>query len=137
MPTSLEIRDSVPVSLSHAANTSWRIVGTGDMDGDRWPDLVWRDTAGAGPAAWFMRDGHVVSSTTLSHQVPDTNWRVVGVADIARDGARDGKPDLIWRNDLTGDNAVWYMDGVNVSLTIYLTPREVLPSTGWRMVGVR
>ena len=135
-PTSLEIRDVVAISLNHDPNTTWRLVGTGDFDGDQWPDLVWRDSAGSGPAAWFMRDGTVLSSTAFSTQALDPAWRVVGVADMARSGVRDGKPDLIWQST-TGDLAVWYMDGTQTPLTLRLTPDTVLPATGWRLVGVR
>jgi hypothetical protein len=122
--------------VNHPEDTTWRLVGVGDFDGDRWPDLVWRDSAGAGPVAWFMRDATLLSLAHFSTQAFDPTWQVVGVADIARDGVRDGKPDLIWKST-TGDLAVWYMDGTQTPLTLRLTPNNVLPSTGWRLVGVK
>ena len=41
---------------------------------------------------------------------PIMNWKIVGTGDFNS----DGKPDILWRNTSTGQNGVWYMDGVNV-----------------------
>ncbi|MGZ8155836.1 MAG: FG-GAP repeat domain-containing protein, partial [Burkholderiales bacterium] len=35
-------------------------------------------------------------------------WSVAGLADYNG----DGKADVIWRNTKTGDNGIWFMDGV-------------------------
>ena len=40
----------------------------------------------------------------------DQNWMIVGVGDFNG----DGKPDILWRNTSTGQNAVWYMNGVTL-----------------------
>jgi hypothetical protein len=45
----------------------------------------------------------------------------------------DGKPDLLWRNTSTGQNAVWYMNGVT------MISGALLPTLGdldWSIVGV-
>jgi len=43
----------------------------------------------------------------------------------------DGKPDIVWRNSTTGQNAVWYMDGVTY------TGYAMLATVGapWAIVG--
>jgi hypothetical protein len=64
-------------------------------------------------------------------------WKLVGVADIAQNGVRDGKPDLIWQNPVSGYLGLWYMDGVQTLLTIYLTPNTIGAGTNWRIVGVK
>jgi hypothetical protein len=42
--------------------------------------------------------------------VADQNWKLVAVEDFNS----DDKPDILWRNTSTGDNYVWYLDGVTV-----------------------
>jgi hypothetical protein len=70
------------------------------------------------------------------NSLSDLNWRIAGVADIARNGVRDGKPDLVWQRDGTGDLAVWYMDGLALPAGISMNPASVGSST-WKIVGVR
>ncbi len=36
-------------------------------------------------------------------------WQIVGVGDFNGDGF----PDILWRNPATGENYVWFMNGVN------------------------
>lgn len=45
----------------------------------------------------------------------------------------DGQADLLWRNYATGQNAVWFMDGVTRLSTASLTPVSDL---NWRIEGV-
>jgi hypothetical protein len=44
----------------------------------------------------------------------------------------DGKPDILWRNQATGDNAVWYM---NNTTTAGLAMLSALPDPNWRIAG--
>ena len=93
--------DSVTLAIG-VGSSAWEIAGLGDMNGDHWPDLVWRDYAGGSNAVWMMQDSSVQATLYLSPQyVTDTNYRIVGVADI--DG--NGKPDLVWRH--TASAAKW------------------------------
>ncbi len=36
------------------------------------------------------------------------DWKMSGIGDFNK----DGNPDILWRNPSTGENLVWYMDGV-------------------------
>jgi len=45
--------------------------------------------------------------------VPDTAWRIRGVADL--DG--DGKADIVWRNFVTGSNYLYPMNGTTIKPT--------------------
>ena len=44
----------------------------------------------------------------------------------------DGKTDILWRYSMTGDNAVWLMDGTTVSSVVHLDP---VSDTAWEIVG--
>jgi hypothetical protein len=39
--------------------------------------------------------------------VADLNWQIVSTADFDN----DGKTDLLWRHRVTGENAIWQMNG--------------------------
>jgi hypothetical protein len=43
-----------------------------------------------------------------------------GVASVRGDFSGDGKPDITWRNPVTGLNAIWVMDGTNYVTTLNL-----------------
>ena len=36
------------------------------------------------------------------------DWKMSGIGDFNK----DGNPDILWRNPSTGENLVWYMEGV-------------------------
>ena len=60
-------------------------------------------------------------------------WSVVG----ARDFNGDGKPDVIWQNDVSRQVVVWYMTGTGGNELVkwkYLST-QTLP--GWTVVGAR
>jgi hypothetical protein len=88
----------------------WRVVGTGDFNGDGQPDLVWQNDATWQVVVWYMGGpqgnsllgGNWLASTDVA------GWRVVGTGDFNG----DGKSDLVWQNDVTWQVVVWYMGGV-------------------------
>ena len=51
-----------------------------------------------------------------------------GIADF--DG--DGNPDILWRNTTSGQNAVWYLDGVTVTGSAVL---DSMADQTWTIVG--
>jgi len=44
----------------------------------------------------------------------------------------DGKPDILWRNTTSGQNAVWYLDGVTVTGSAVL---DSMADQTWTIVG--
>jgi hypothetical protein len=102
--------------------------GVGDYNGDGTLDIAWRRRYAATymPAppmnsAWLMQPGSWASTPTIatSAQIVDAqannptrstpsrddNWVMVGTPDWDHDGT----PDVLWRNELTGSNDLWYM----------------------------
>nr|MBW4504464.1 FG-GAP repeat protein [Scytonema hyalinum WJT4-NPBG1] len=50
---------------------------------------------------------------------PNPNALLKDAATI-RDFNNDGNADILWRNETTGQNAIWLMDGTNISQAVAL-----------------
>jgi len=116
---------------SQVADTNWKIVGAGDLDGDGQFDLVWQNIADGRVSAWLM-DGLTQRAGTLFSipQVADTNWRIRSVGDLNG----DGRADLFWQHQGDGRVSVWLMNGTQVIDGTLLSPSQV-PDTNWKIVG--
>jgi hypothetical protein len=93
--------------VGNASPNVWKIVGTGDFNGDGKSDILWQDTSG-NVAMWFMDGAQVIGSAGVG-TVPNV-WSIVGTGDF--DG--DGKSDILW-HDTSGNVAIWFMNGVQVT----------------------
>jgi hypothetical protein len=121
------------LSPSTVADTDWRIVGSGDFDGDGHADFVWQHRTSGQASIWFMNGTTLVRGTLLAPPgVADTSWQIRAVVDMNG----DGQPDLVWQNVMTGYLAAWLMNGPTMVEGIYLSPNRVA-DTGWRVSGPR
>ncbi len=59
---------------------------------------------------WFMDGAYYTGSAVLDAE-PNLSWTLAGVADFNG----DGKPDLLWRDSVSGADRIWQMDGTRVS----------------------
>ena len=129
----LSVVSSVGLNPERVGDTNWKIVGSGDFNGDGKKDLLWQDGANGYLAAWLMNGVNLVDSVLLSpNAVRDTNWRIVAVADFDA----DGKTDLAWQEQSQGWLAIWLMNGTSLKSSVGLSPERV-PDTGWKIVGPR
>jgi sugar lactone lactonase YvrE len=112
-------------------DTAWKIVGTADFNGDSAADLVWQHAATGDIGVWFMNGINLMSATLFTPSpVPDTNWKIVTIGDFNA----DGKPDLVWQRDGTGEVGVWFMNGASLISGLLFDPDQTL-GTNWKIVG--
>ena len=122
------------LSPQRITDNNWRIVGTGDFNGDLKPDILWQEQTQGWIGIWLMNGTTLLSSTTLSpgprERVADINWKIAGVVDINN----DTKPDIIWQEQTQGWLAAWLMNGTTVTASIGLSPERV-SDTNWKIVA--
>jgi ELWxxDGT repeat protein/VCBS repeat-containing protein len=88
-------------------------------------DLLWRYPGLTG--TWTLDGTSFVSASVLSNDLP-VGWNVGGIGDFNR----DGKSDIIWRNDAAALTDIWFMDG-----TTLLSSASIFPArgAGWTIGG--
>jgi N-acetylneuraminic acid mutarotase len=117
---------------SRFADTSWQIRGLTDFDGDGEIDVLWHHQTGGDLYVWLLDGTVTIAGTYLTpSRFADTDWQIRGVADLNG----DGKADLLWHNQATGELYVWFMNGTVVTGGSYLTPSR-FADTQWQIRGV-
>jgi VCBS repeat protein len=120
------------VTVSTVPDLDWEIAGLADMNGDGMLDFIWRHASIGKIAAWFMQDAVFQIAVLMSPSaLTDTNWRIVGVADMNM----DEQPDLVWQN-VDGGLGVWFMNGLSRIYGIRPIPPGV-SDPNWHIVGVK
>ncbi len=103
-----------------------------DFNCDAQPDLVWRNIGASSPGrngVWLMQGITFQLYVELPAET-DLNWELGGNGDLSK--PPDRKPDLVWRNKVTGANRVWLMNGTTRQSIVNL-PAE--PDLNWQIVG--
>jgi Calx-beta domain-containing protein/VCBS repeat protein len=114
-------------------DVSWQTVGTGDFNGDGKTDILWRHAVSGQNVVWFLDGTSLVSGAfTNPSTLADVRWRMVAVGDYNF----DGRPDIVWRHSQSGQNVMWFMNGIELSSGTFTNPSS-LPDTNWRIVGPR
>ena len=80
------------------------------------------------PAVGPRKQTQNVLSYAYLPSVTDVQWTIVGTGDFNG----DGQIDILWRNSVTGQNAVWFMNGVAGTGYTYLPP---VIDLNWKIVG--
>jgi hypothetical protein len=118
---------------SFTSTSGWQAQGLGDFDGDGKNDLLWRDSATGELAVWTMNGATVVTSATASVNpgayTATTGWQVQGIGDFNG----DGKSDILFRDTVSGETSVWFMNGAVVTSN---ANTNVQATAGWHVNGV-
>ncbi len=93
--------------IVHTMPLEWKVVGTADMDGDGYADLIWQDTLTGDVMVWYMNNTTYTGNWDILETGIPLNQHLVSIQDL--DG--DNQPDLIWQTD-AGDAIFWQMDEV-------------------------
>jgi hypothetical protein len=104
---------------------NWRLVGTGDFNGNGQSDLLWQNVSTGQAAIWDM-SGTNVTSTAVVAGDPGPSWKLVGTGDFNGDGMSD----LLWQNT-NGQVATWQMNGFNVTSAGVVAD----PGPTWTAIG--
>ena len=111
-----------------AVPLAWRVVGTGDVNGDGRNDVVWQNNNGA-MVAWFLSGTNYLRYVMLP-PAPQ-GWRANALGDLNG----DGHVDILWR-DANGRLPVWLMNRTNRVRTIYLRGGASVDSA-WQVAALR
>jgi uncharacterized repeat protein (TIGR03803 family) len=103
--------------LPDVVDPAWQIADAADMNGDRFADLIWRNSITGENLIWYMSRATRIGMAALQ-TVADPNWQIASAIDLNADGGVD----LVWRNTATNVNAVWYMSDAAIIGVDYLPP---------------
>jgi FG-GAP-like repeat/Lectin C-type domain len=104
--------------LTIVPDTNWKMIDAADFNADGKADILWHNESNGENAIWFIdastttSDGRYTSDeqffATPIRNI-NTNWKMIGAGDFDA----DGKADIAWRNEVTGENAIWLMNGTS------------------------
>ena len=109
--------------------TYWKVVGTGDFNGDGRSDIIWRRDDGAFTSWLAQPNGGFVSNDSKAWADVPTYWTVVGTGDFNG----DGKDDVLWRRD-DGAFTAWLAQAGGGFVSNDAHAWAVVP-TNWHVVG--
>ncbi len=122
-----------------AAPATSQLIGTADFNADGVDDILWKDTVKNQFFVWFMENGtvrkdnlnvYLTDGTNQALAPKDSNWKIVGIEDIDKDGSTD----LLLRNQVSGEMNTWFMKGNVVVNDVNLTNGFRLYSD-WQISG--
>jgi hypothetical protein len=96
----------------------WSIAGTGDFNADGQADLLWQNFATGERDIWLMNGtalGQVVGLGTIPLDWSIGLTRVKPKRPVASDFNADRHSDILWSNSITGERALWLMNGATVT----------------------
>ncbi|GEO81530.1 nidogen-like domain-containing protein [Pararhodospirillum oryzae] len=96
-----------PTTLQTNTRSEWTVGGMGDFNGDRYGDILWRNTSTGQVAIWLMQGTNRIGANVIQASV-DLNWSLESTGDFNGDGTTD----ILWRHT-DGRVANWLMNGLD------------------------
>jgi spore germination protein YaaH len=114
-------------TLPSTGETLWKVIGAADLDSDGRHEIIWHYPPN-GVVAYWRRDLSTGnwSGYYFSPTMDASVWQMAGVGDFNLDGTDD----LVWRNQNTGENRIWFTNGSTVTSTTITSQ-----GTGWKLAG--
>jgi hypothetical protein len=117
--------------INTVASSAWSIDGTGDFNADGKNDILWRNSA-SGQLWMYLMNGNAIDTSAGINMgirtVPGAESVIAGTGDY--DG--DGSSDILWRNNNTGFNWIYFMNGSVIDNALGI---NVVSTPGWNIVG--
>ncbi|HUO88619.1 MAG TPA: FG-GAP-like repeat-containing protein [Rhizomicrobium sp.] len=109
-----------------ALPSGWKIIGSGDFNGDGIGDLILENTGTGELRDWLMSNAGIASNIVLG-TIP-AGWTLAGVGDFNDDGISD----LLWRSTSANDIRIWTMlnGGLNSNIQVANPPSD------WTVQGI-
>ena len=111
------------------AGSGWHIQAIGDMDGDSFDDILWRNTATGEVLVWYMKSDGTIDQP-VSYGVIPLSYQVRALADVDGDWIKD----IVWFEPSTGQVVIWKMNPGG-SFTAWF-PASVGAGSGWDIYKV-
>jgi hypothetical protein len=114
-------------------DTNWVMAGTGDFNADHQTDILWQNSLTGQRALWLMNgiSGGFTPASIVNLGYVDTNWVMAGTGDFNS----DSKTDILWQNTVTGQRALWLMNGIGGGFTPANIVNLGFVDTNWLMAG--
>ncbi len=100
-----------------------------DFNQDGKADVVVRNPTTGKANIWLMDQAQLLAQPALAPLIQDPNWQLQASGNFNGDASSD----LVWRNQRTGQNLVWLMNGTSPQQAIALPS---VTDTDWEIRGV-
>jgi FG-GAP-like repeat/FG-GAP repeat len=108
-------------------NSGWEVMGLGDFDGDRDPDILWRN--GGATVLWRLNSQQqLVGGGLLALPMPQS-FTLRGIGDLNGDGVQD----VVWRDTAANVTVLWSFNATGIPT------QTTLPAAGgsrWQVEGI-
>ena len=127
-----------------AVDSNWIIVAAADYTDDGNTDFLWYNYTSGKIVTWYMNASvqRTAGQFTTPANAGDANWKVVASADYSAAYVPGtppvGSPDIVWRNETSGNQVVWHLDFNSTRVHGQFTnPAANTPALNWVIVGPR
>src|SRR6266850_8559239 len=122
------------INIHTGANPGGEIRGQvvrvwGDFSGDGRADLLWRNSSTGENYFYPMNGTAIGAGEGYVRTVADQSWRIQGYGDFNG----DGRADVLWRNAVTGENYVYFMDGTSIAGEGFL---RTVADLNWKVAAI-